>query len=154
MIAAAATKKKAALFKKADAVLPNRSSKRPRPGVEPVVDAPGPLKRTGERKVYIINIQTTETTILDTPAPSAQDILEQRPRLTVSTSPAPPVLETVERAAASTTPITVDPPIILPGGKPAAPVPPAVPVPEVVVEKQFSRHSKRTAIVLEEVRMV
>ena len=131
--------------------MPNQPSKRPHQEVEPTRDAPRTPKRIktlaqkGEREIHVINSQTTKATNSKTPlpAPSAQDLLEQRPRSTFPASQAPLVLETVEQAAASNLPKTVDPPVISPGGEHAAPVPPAAPVLEVVVERRSPQHPKR-----------
>ena len=69
MIAAVVAKKKTALSKKADDVVPSPPSKRPRQKVEPVKEPPRFQKRIetlakkGEREVHLITSQTTEATV-------------------------------------------------------------------------------------------
>ena len=149
VIVAAAAKKRAVLSKRADAAVPNLSSKRPHQEVEPVCEAPRPPKRVKKlpqkrkREIHSVSSKTTEATTPDAPpALLPQDLLEQQPSSTVPTSQVPPVLETVEPVAASTTPETVDPSAVSLGGEPAALVQPAVPVLEAVVERQSPQNPK------------
>ena len=150
VIAAAAAKKRAVLSKKANATVPNLSSKRSHQEVEPIREASRPPKRVkklvqkGDQEIHVISSQSTEATNPETPlpTPSAQDLLEQRPRLTIPASQASSVPEPVEQVAASTIPELVDPPAGSPGGEPATPVQPAMPVLEVVVERQLPRQPK------------
>ena len=141
MIAAAAAKKKKAHPKQTDAAVPTRPNKRSRLEAEPVIEAPGSLKRTkklaqkGRREVHLIDSQTTDTASLETspPAPSAQELPEQRPRPTV------PASQVVDLPAASTA-----------GGTETL-VQSTAPVLEMMLEERPLRSPQRTATVLVEV---